>query len=62
MLHGMHGGCGGVSADDGRYGEAGEVKVHRNKEVQHAKLKHKAHHGEWVRGMVCMKCSEAITG
>ena len=24
---GMDGGCGGVSADDGRYGEVGEVKV-----------------------------------
>ena len=41
----MHGGCRGISADDGGYGEAGEVEVGRDKEVQHAKLKHEAHHG-----------------
>ena len=58
----MHGGCGGVSADDGGYGEAGEVEVRRDKEVQRAKLRCEAHRGERVRGMACMKCGEVIAG
>ena len=56
----MHRGCGHVSTDDGRYGEAGKVKVCRDEEVRYTELKHRAHHGEWMRGMACTKHDEVI--
>ena len=57
----MRGGCGGVSADDGGYGEVGEVEV-RKDAMQRAELKHEAHRSERVRGMACMKRGKAIAG
>ena len=57
----MRGGCGGVSTDDGGYGEAGEVEVHKDA-MRRTELKREAHRSEQVRGMACTKRGKAIAG
>ena len=44
----MRRGCEGVSTDDGRYGEVGEVKVRGTKRCG---VLSEVHHGKRVRGM-----------